>query len=296
MQPQDLHHQSHAASAISLSILDKLANNIDLVMTLAEVMTEMQAYASMATLAEVNREYHTLLGPFLKKTKARIVIELSDLDVLPQARYKEIEWVGCLTHPYLFMTEHPAIIRIVECSAGSRIPIQSRQMEEAVGLSRKAAGLRPWLLTFRGEPKKYLPDVQGRLFPDIEVVRVAHEAQQRTMDESDGCNHCDPNVCEDGWSGAAFDHYCSTFFNSSPYTARYDSTFRYYASGVSRFRLADAPKDRIRYELDMTSGTGKKWQFRRDTSIPVTKTNDLLHHRFWHSEWDSAYVRSRRVL
>lgn len=91
-------------------------------------------------------------------------------------------------------------------------------MEKAVGLSRKAAGLRPWLLTFRGEPKKCLPDVQERFFPNIEVVRVVDDGQHRTMDESDGCYHCYEVECEDD-SGATYDHYCSTFFGSSPLTS-----------------------------------------------------------------------------
>jgi hypothetical protein len=94
MQSQNIHQSTLATPVESSSILQRLADNIDLVMTLAEVMTQMQTYASLASLLMVNREYHALLDPYLKKMKARIVIELSDLDCLPQQRYKEIQYVS----------------------------------------------------------------------------------------------------------------------------------------------------------------------------------------------------------
>lgn len=77
MQTQNLHHESHATPINSSSIIMRLADNIDLLTTLAEVMTEMQVYASLSSLSMINREYHALLGPHLKKTKAMIVIDLS---------------------------------------------------------------------------------------------------------------------------------------------------------------------------------------------------------------------------
>jgi hypothetical protein len=85
------------------SILIRLADNMDLVMTLAEVMTQMQAYASLASLALVNRQYHAMLGPYLNKTEARIVVDLSKLDALPRRRYKDIECVALFP---IFFSSH----------------------------------------------------------------------------------------------------------------------------------------------------------------------------------------------
>lgn len=290
MQSHNIHQSPLATPVESSSILHRLADNIDLVMTLAEVMTQMQTYASLASLLMVNREYHALLDPYLKKMKARIVIELSDLDSLPLERYKEIQYVSSVLSMSILEFEFPSRSRIIECSGGSRLPIQSTKMQKAIGLSRKAAGLRPWLLTFRGNPKKYLPDVQERHFPGIEVVRVVDNDQHHTMEESEGCNHCYEMMCEEGWPGGVFEHYCSAFFNSSKDTSRHAMNFRYYAS--EHLPPVKAPKDRIRYELDMESLSGKTWQYRREANVREATINGLLHHAFRYRGWDSFSVRA----
>jgi hypothetical protein len=168
MQSQNIHQSNLATSVESSSILHHLADNIDLVMTLAEVMTQMQAYASLAFLSMVNREYHALLDPYLKKMKARIVIELSDLDSLPLERYRHIQYVSFPSVRINPRVQLPLCFRIVECSAGSRLPVQCTKMEKAIGSSRQAAGLRPWLLTFRGNQGNTFPTYRSGTFPGFE--------------------------------------------------------------------------------------------------------------------------------
>jgi hypothetical protein len=165
-------------------------------------------------------------------------------------------------------------------------------MEKAIGLSRKAAGLRPWLLTFRGNPKKYLPDVQERYFPGIEIVRVVDNGQHHTMEDSEGCNHCFEMMCEEGLSSEIIEHYCSAFFTSSEYISRYATTFRYYAS--EHLPPVKPPKDRIRYELDMKSLSGKTWQYRREVDVQEATINSLVHHAFRYHSWASYSVRVLR--
>lgn len=74
-------------------ILNRLPDYLDLVLTLAEVMTDMQAYGSLAALSSVNREYHGMLQPYLKRTKKRIVLKMFKLEYLLQERFKDIEYV-----------------------------------------------------------------------------------------------------------------------------------------------------------------------------------------------------------
>lgn len=89
------------------SILLQLANNVDLVTTLAEVMAQMQVYTSLSSLSMVNRGYHEMLEPFMKRTRERIVVDLSDLHGLSQERYKDIE--------YAFFS--PNVESLLVCSA-----------------------------------------------------------------------------------------------------------------------------------------------------------------------------------
>jgi hypothetical protein len=54
-------------------------------------MADSKQYASLAALSTINQEYYAIIKPFLKSTKRRIVVDLSDLRKLPKSRYKEIE-------------------------------------------------------------------------------------------------------------------------------------------------------------------------------------------------------------
>jgi hypothetical protein len=90
------HPELDASAAQNTSILMQFADKIDLVMTLADVRSQMQAYSSLSSLSMINREYHAMLGPYLKKTEAKIVVDMSKLDALPTQRYKDIEYVNSL--------------------------------------------------------------------------------------------------------------------------------------------------------------------------------------------------------
>lgn len=91
-------NQDHPAIAPPTSVLNRLSDCLDLVLTLAEVMKDMQAYGSLAALSSVNREYHAMLQPCIKRTKKRIVLKMSKLEYLPQERFKDIEYVKGMRH------------------------------------------------------------------------------------------------------------------------------------------------------------------------------------------------------
>jgi hypothetical protein len=295
------------------SILLRLVNNMDLVTTLAEVMVQMQVYTSLSSLSMVNREYNELLGPFMKRTRERIVIDLSDLHGLSQERYKDIEYVSLPLHlesclRVLKLSLISRSVRIIECTSGSRVLNDSKEMNVARALSRKAAGFRPWLLTFRGDPKKYLFDVQSRHLPTIDVVRVINDERQITLEGFDECDHCAEIGCADGGHGAVFEHYSDTFFvhdqeesqrnnpeqgttaQDAPQQdlAHYASTFRYYASHLRP--STKSHKDHIFYMMDMKSITGKKWEYRREEDVSIAKMGDLLYDQLSYDDYGSHGV------
>jgi hypothetical protein len=73
------------------SIINRLSGHVDLLSNLTEVMVDMRRYASLAVLSLVSKEIHASVQPYLRKTKKRIVVELSDIKKLLKSRYKDIE-------------------------------------------------------------------------------------------------------------------------------------------------------------------------------------------------------------
>jgi hypothetical protein len=91
-------NQDQPAIPPPTTVMNRLPDYVDLVLTLAEIMKDMQAYGSLAALSSVNREYHEMLQPFIKRTKKRIVLKMSKLEFLPQDRFKDIEYVKGMPH------------------------------------------------------------------------------------------------------------------------------------------------------------------------------------------------------
>jgi hypothetical protein len=180
------------------------------------------------------------------------------------------------------------ITRIVECTSGSRVPDVSNAKDQGRGLSRKAAGFVPWLLTFRGEPREYLFDVQERYLPSVEVVRVANNGSYLTLEEADGCTHCDQVGCESTEHESVIHHYCETFFGSSMDPPERASTFRYQTADLST--RSKSRHDQLLYTMDMESAYGKRWEYRREKDIGVAKIGSLLHNQLSYEEWGTHGV------
>jgi hypothetical protein len=178
--------------------------------------------------------------------------------------------------------------RIIECSPGSRVPAESNDIDQARGLSRKAMGFAPWLLTFRGEPKKYVFAVQERYFPGVKVVRLVHNEKYMTLEQADGCGHCPWIGCDCAFTQKAFDQYCNAFFESPREDSRRASVFRYQVTDVSP--PSGSRNDRIFYTMDMESKFRKAWEYRREKNIDVAGIHDLLHEQFPYNEWGSHGV------
>lgn len=72
------------------SILERLAPHFDLVLNIAEILSSSKAFATLANLSVVSRNYHDTLGPFMRSLKKKIVLDIEDLRWLPKERYTDI--------------------------------------------------------------------------------------------------------------------------------------------------------------------------------------------------------------
>jgi hypothetical protein len=282
-------HEVQGSSPSPPTILHLLSDYFDLVMSLAEVMKTMQAYGSLAAFSSINREYRGMLQPYLKRTKKRIVLKMSKLEYLPQERFKDIEYVSEMAEwsSVLAVCAHSFPIRIIECSSES---VLSSDITTAGvrALSRHAAGLQPWLLTFRGPAKMYLPDLQDRWFPNVEVLRLVVDESRKTAEELLGPQHhhyYDSDCCDPEWE--VLNHYLDCFLVESA-DSDYATTFRFQAMTPSIRTF----KHRFLYEVDMVSCSGKALQYRREYTTDGTAIHNVFYDQVDPNEWETHGVRS----
>jgi hypothetical protein len=158
-------------------------------------------------------------------------------------------------------------LRIVECSPHSVIPEESREEAKKRGQSRYQAGLKPWLLTFRGSPEGYLSSLQQNHAPGVEVVRVVDGTRKETSVEAFyDPKDCHPFECgcyDEDPSLRLYDNYLSDFFLKSASKSILARNFRYQAAPPT------STQNRIRnlyeasHEMDMVSASGQTWEYRR---------------------------------
>jgi hypothetical protein len=164
------------------------------------------------------------------------------------------------------------IVRIVECSEHSGMANEKRQATQKRSLSRLKAGLKPWLLTFYGEPPAYLPKVQEDFAPGVEVVRVFDGPRRQTYlkaayDTEVDCEiHPDECGCEDDDSPFdTYNYYLKAFFIKSSSDSLQANHFRFKA--IASYRGNQNPRrvpdDEAWHQVEMTSSAGNTWTHER---------------------------------
>jgi hypothetical protein len=156
--------------------------------------------------------------------------------------------------------------RIVECGPYSAILEESHADAKKRGRSRYDAGFKPWLMTYRGRPESYLPQLQENFALGVDVIRVVDGSRRQTSVEA-SYNLRNHHPCYCGCDDPdspyeIYDDYMEAFFLKSPSKLSHASNFRYQAGQYSSAEGTQVlPK--LSFEMDFASALGNTWQYRR---------------------------------
>jgi hypothetical protein len=148
--------------------MNRLSEQVDILLEVAQQLSDSQAFGSIAALALVDQEYQDIVQPFLRHLKRKVVLDLAELQWFPKEGYPDIQYVPF--PPHARHTDHPS--RIIECTYVTGLPINPHIRNHGFATHLHDAGLRPWLITFYGRPHPFIATFRTAYFPHVSVVRV----------------------------------------------------------------------------------------------------------------------------
>ena len=74
--------------------MNRLAEQVDILLEIAQTLASQQAFGTVAALALVGLEHHDIVQPFLRRLQRKVVLNLADFRWLPKERYSDIQYVA----------------------------------------------------------------------------------------------------------------------------------------------------------------------------------------------------------
>lgn len=74
--------------------MNRLSEQADILLEIAQTLAEQQAFGTVAALALVDLEHQDIVQPFLRRLQRKLVLNLADFRWLPEERYRDIQYVA----------------------------------------------------------------------------------------------------------------------------------------------------------------------------------------------------------